>query len=70
MSTRSFSVRLSRGEIEQMLWYVVDREQGNDAGWYVGNKESFEARHRSIKEKLETVLRPYSTADQPGAVQE
>jgi hypothetical protein len=67
--SRILSIKLSRAEASQLLSYTVQREIGSDAGWYYGSKASFDARHASIKQKLEEALdataleRPADTTD-------
>ena len=43
-----------RTEIEQLLSYCEHREREM---WYYGNREYFEKRHESIKEKLNEMLK-------------
>ena len=46
-------MKLTGTELEQLMTYVLDREQ---IGWYYGNKEQFEKRHQNIKKELEMLL--------------
>lgn len=46
-------MKLTGTELEQLMTYVLDREQ---IGWYYGNKEQFEKRHQNIKRELELLL--------------
>ena len=46
----SAAMSLDRNEVAQLLSYAEVRER---EGWYHGNKDVFERRHASIKEKLQ-----------------
>lgn len=46
----SAAMSLDRNEVAQLLSYAEVRERD---GWYHGNKDVFERRHTSIKEKLQ-----------------
>lgn len=39
-------------ELHQIMSYLGDRDNGLRPGWYFGNKEQFENRHKSIMEKV------------------
>lgn len=56
MAKRSYILKFSAQEVDQILAYVYARDQGDDHGWYYGMKESFEARHRSIIKKLQDAI--------------
>ena len=43
-------------ELNQLLSYIENRDR---EGWYYGNKEQFENRHRVIKQKIEELLNEY-----------
>ena len=46
-------MKLTLTELEQLMTYVLNREQ---VGWYYGNKAQFEKRHENIKRELEQLL--------------
>ncbi len=46
-------MKLTDTELQQLMTYVLDREQ---VGWYYGNKEQFEKRHQNIKRELDLLL--------------
>jgi hypothetical protein len=50
------TIRVTRAEAHQLHSYLQDRDQGNDAGWYYGDKAQFEKRHASIIEVIERAL--------------
>lgn len=39
--------------LHQLIAYMEDRE---DKGWYYGNKEQFEKRHKELKEWIEKLI--------------
>ena len=51
-------MKLTYIELEQLLSYVEDRGR---IGWYYGNKEQFERRHKNIQNELEKLLVLYRT---------
>ena len=51
---------LRRTHFTQLLAYICEREE---AGWYYGNKEQFETRHRELKTWVEKAIK--LTRDNP-----
>lgn len=48
-------------ELEKEDWiqirsYVIDRDRGDNYGWYYGMKEVFEKRHKKILKFLESKI--------------
>ena len=48
-------IELTEAELAQLISYCEQRE---GEGWYYGNKEQFEKRHREIIRKLILSLKP------------
>jgi len=46
----------SRAYIAQIATYINARDSSRDSGWYYGNREQFEKRHRLIKEWAENMV--------------
>ena len=44
---------LRKAHLQQLLSYVEERER---EGWYIGNREQFEKRHRELKDWLRTAV--------------
>ena len=51
-----FIVYFTMAELWQLHEYVTARDEGDDAGWYYGNKQQFEKRHAVIEHKLEECI--------------
>ncbi len=45
MSRKSITLKLSEAELDQLRQYVHERDCGENAGWYYGNRKQFEKRH-------------------------
>ena len=58
------TVRMTQAEVAQMLEYLWERDR---EGWYMGNREQFERRHKSIRECLDKALRKSMNADSGGS---
>ncbi len=56
-------IRCTRAEAEQLLAYLLARDQGDDAWWYYGNREHFERRHKSLKAALERSIAQASSME-------
>jgi len=52
-------------EANQLLSYAEQRDQGNDSGWYYGNKGAFETRHKRIIAELNNRTRQSGSARAP-----
>lgn len=61
--SKSVAVKLSKAEIQQLLSYLEERDSGSDAGWFFGNREAFESRHKSLREKLILALTVKSSGE-------
>ena len=51
-----YNLYFTKTELKQLLNYLVDRDNGNSAGWYYGNKLQFEKRHFEIQTRIERIL--------------
>jgi hypothetical protein len=61
------TIRVTRAEAQQLLNYVSDRDMGEGAGWYYGDKAQFERRHESIKEVLRRAIERHTDTSSGGA---
>jgi hypothetical protein len=50
------NLRFSLAEVLQLLSYARARDEGDDAGWYYGDKDAFEARHKRIIDRLDDTV--------------
>lgn len=48
-----YAFHFTPAEADQLASYVSQRDQGHESGWYYGNKEQFEKRHKRITEELQ-----------------
>jgi hypothetical protein len=48
-----YSFNFTIAEANQLAAYVESRDEGNHAGWYYGDPDKFQSRHRRILEELE-----------------
>jgi hypothetical protein len=55
------TIRVTRAEAHQLLSYLQDRDQGDGAGWYYGDKAQFEKRHESIREVLTRAIERHAS---------
>lgn len=53
MNENRYLFSFTLAEADQLAAYAQDRDQGATAGWYFGNREVFEARHKRILEELD-----------------
>ena len=69
MSNR-YPLYFTRAEIVQLRAYAENRDEGDDAGWYYGNKRTFETRHAQILLEIDAALREArkpTTTDKSGS---
>jgi hypothetical protein len=52
-----YKIEFTKAEINQLKGYAEERDRGEDYGWYYGNKEQFEKRHKEILRKFEAVIK-------------
>lgn len=48
MRRRPITMRLTRADLDQLLQYIQSRDEGDNGGWYCGNRENFEKRHEYL----------------------
>ena len=54
---KKLAIYLTKTELEQLQSYCNNRDEGDMAGWYYGNKEQFEKRHSIIKNKIYVAIK-------------
>jgi len=59
MSQPKVLIPFTKTEIVDLIEYVLERDRGDGAGWYYGNKEQFQKRHDSIIDKLNAALEDF-----------
>lgn len=60
-------IKLTRTMLEQMKSYLEDRDESGQ-GWYYGNREQFEERHRAIKSWLKQEINKTAKTEKYGNV--
>lgn len=59
MSQSKVLIPFTKAEVDDLIEYVLERDRGDGAGWYYGNKAQFQKRHDSIIGKLNTALEDF-----------
>jgi hypothetical protein len=59
MRRKKITVELTEAELDQLRQYIHERDCGENRGWYYGNKEHFENRHKHLTDAFTKALESF-----------